>query len=514
MNTQYILMLIAMGIYLVGMIVLGILFSGKNRSTSDFYLGGRRLGPLVTAMSAEASDMSSWLLLGLPGVALATGLPEAFWTALGLGVGTYINWLVVAKRIRHYSQKLGAVTIPDFFSRRYHDKGHVLSLIAALVIVVFFVPYVASGFNACGTLFSSLFNIDYFTAMLISALVILAYTSLGGFLAASTSDLIQSIVMTGALIIVVAFGIHSAGGWSSVVENASALPGYLSVTQGYDAATGTAASYTPLVIVSTLAWGLGYFGMPHILLRFMAIKDSKKLTLSRRVATVWVFIAMSVAILIGVVGLGMIKAGAIAPLDSGDSQRVIIKIAELLGSYGVLPALVAGVILSGILAATMSTADSQLLAAASSVTQDLLQDTFKVKISDKAAMIIARAAVLVIGAVAIFAARKEGSVFKIVSFAWAGFGAAFGPTMLLALFWKKSTKAGAVAGMLVGGIMVFVWKFCIAPIGGILNIYELLPAFLCGIIANVIVSLATQKVSAESLTEIGKEYDEAMAVKE
>ena len=509
MSAQYVLMMIAMAVYLIGMIVLGILFSGKNHSTADFYLGGRKLGPFVTAMSAEASDMSSWLLMGLPGVALATGLPEAFWTALGLGIGTYINWLVTAKRIRRYSQKLGAVTVPDFFSRRYHDKGHILSVIAALVIIVFFIPYVASGFNACGTLFSSLFGVRYSTAMLISAVVILIYTSLGGFLAASTSDLIQSVVMTCALIVVVGFGISSAGGWSKVAENAASLPGYLNLTQGYDASTGTAASYPPLVILSTMAWGLGYFGMPHILLRFMAIKDEKKLSLSRRVATVWVFIAMGVAILIGVVGSAMIANGSVAPLASGDSQRIIIKIAELLSSHGVLAALVAGVILSGILAATMSTADSQLLAAASSVTQDLLGDTFKVKLSDKAAMIIARAAVLVIGVIAIVWAWKEGSVFTIVSFAWAGFGAAFGPTMLLALFWKRSTKAGAVAGMLAGGVMVFVWKYLVRPLGGILDIYELLPAFLCGILVNVIVSLAVPKADAETLAEIDGEFEAA-----
>ena len=507
MSTQQVLMMAAMAVYLIGMIVLGILFSGRNHSAADFYLGGRKLGPFVTAMSAEASDMSSWLLMGLPGVALATGLPEAFWTALGLGVGTYINWLVVARRIRNYSQKIGAVTIPDFYSRRYHDKGHILSVIAALVIIVFFIPYVASGFNACGTLFSSLFGVDYFKAMLISAIVILAYTSLGGFLAASTSDLIQSVVMTVALIVVVSFGISSAGGWGKVAENAASLPGYLNLTQGYDPSTGAAASYSPLVILSTMAWGLGYFGMPHILLRFMAIKDSKKLTLSRRVATVWVFIAMGVAILIGVVGSGIIAGGAIAPLASGDSQRIIIKIAELLGSHGVIPALIAGVILSGILAATMSTADSQLLAAASSVTQDLLQDTLKLKISDRISMIIARAAVVVIGVIAIIWARAEGSVFTIVSFAWAGFGAAFGPTMLLALFWKKSTKAGAVSGMIAGGVMVFVWKYLVRPSGGILDIYELLPAFVCGILINVIVSLATQKAERSALAQMSGEFD-------
>ena len=506
LQTHQILMMVAMGVYLVGMIVLGIMYSGKNRSTSDFYLGDRKLGPLVTAMSAEASDMSSWLLLGLPGVALATGLPEAFWTALGLGIGTYINWLIVAKRIRRYSQKIDAVTVPEFFSKRYRDKSRLLSLVSALVIIVFFVPYVASGFNACGTLFSSLFGVNYFTAMLVSAIVILAYTSLGGFLAASTSDLIQSVVMTVAVIVVVMFGVSAAGGWNSVSANAQSLDGFLDVFKGYDPATGAASTYSPLVIVSTMAWGLGYFGMPHILLRFMAIKDQKKLKLSRRVATVWVFIAMGVAILIGVVGSAMIANGAIDPLATSDSQRIIIKIAELLANKGVLLALLAGVILSGILAATMSTADSQLLAAASSVTQDLLQDTFKLKISQKVSMIIARVTVLLIGALAIFFAREEGSVFKIVSFAWAGFGAAFGPTMLIALFWKKSTKWGALAGMLAGGGMVFIWKYLIAPIGGVLNIYELLPAFICGIVVNVIVSLLTQRSVRADAEEIEEEF--------
>ena len=274
MDSRSILIMVTIAVYLIAMVIIGAICSKRNKSTDDFYLGGRKLGPIVTAMSAEASDMSSWLLMGLPGVALLAGLPEASWTAIGLAIGTYVNWLVVAKRIRRYSQHIGAVTIPDFFSRRFRDEKHILSLIAALVIIVFFIPYTASGFNACGTLFSSLFGVDYLTAMIISAIVIVAYTALGGFLAASTTDLIQSIVMTVALIVVVFFGINVAGGWDAVVDNAKSLPGYLNLTQGYDAATGTAASYNGLTIFSTLAWGLGYFGMPHILLRFMAIEDA------------------------------------------------------------------------------------------------------------------------------------------------------------------------------------------------------------------------------------------------
>ena len=461
MNSGNIILVVTIAVYLLSMVGIGVFYSRRNKSTDDFYLGGRKLGPLVTAMSAEASDMSAYLLMGLPGVALLAGLPEATWTAIGLAIGTYLNWLIVAKRIRRYSQKIGAVTIPDFFSRRYHDDKHILSVIAALVIIVFFIPYTASGFNACGTLFSSLFGTNYFTAMIISAVVIVAYTTLGGFLAASTTDLIQSVIMTIALIVVVFFGIHAAGGWDAVVANAQSIPGYLNLSQGFDAATGTAASYGPITVISTMAWGLGYFGMPHILLRFMAIEDVKKLKTSRRVASIWVVISMGIAVLIGVVGNAMMHAGVIEELSSANSQRIIIKIAELLSTFGFLPAVIGGVILAGILAATMSTADSQLLAAASSVSQDIARDTLGIKLSDRTAMILARCTVIVIALIGVIWARNEGSVFTIVSFAWAGFGAAFGPVMLLALFWKKSNKYGAICGMVTGGAMVFIWKYAV-----------------------------------------------------
>lgn len=510
MERKEILILATIVLYLAAMVVIGVICSKRNKSTDDFYLGGRKLGPLVTAMSAEASDMSSYLLMGLPGLALLSGIADVGWTVIGLALGTYLNWLIVAKRIRRYSQHIGAVTIPDFFSRRFHDEKNVLSLIAAVVIIVFFIPYTASGFNACGTLFSSLFGIDYFTAMVASAVVIVAYTTMGGFLAASTTDLIQSIIMTVALIVVVFFGIHVAGGWDAVMTNARALPGYLSMVQSYDAASGTATAYTPITILSTLAWGLGYFGMPHILLRFMAIEDVKKLKTSRRIASIWVVVSMAVAVLIGVVGNGMIHAGALEEIPAADSQRIIIKISALLSTYGVLPAIVAGLILSGILAATMSTADSQLLAAASSVTQDLLQGTCKIKLSDKVAMIIARVTVIMIAVIGIIWARNEGSVFTIVSFAWAGFGAAFGPVMLLALFWKRSNKWGALFGMIAGGAMVFLWKYGVRPMGGILDIYELLPAFLVAIVVNVVVSLATGKPDSS----IQQEFEEVAAMKD
>ena len=502
MTSAEILMLVTILVYLLGMLWVGFVVSKQNKNQDDFYLGGRKLGPLVTAMSAEASDMSSWLLMGLPGVALIAGLAEATWTALGLAIGTYLNWLIVAKRIRNYSAHIEAFTIPDFFAKRYKDKHNVLSLISALVIIIFFVPYTASGFSACGKLFNSIFGIDYVTAMIISAVVIVAYTTLGGFLAASITDFVQSIVMTAALIIVLLFGINAAGGWEQVVANAQALPGYLNLTSTYDAVTNSQTPYGALTIASLLAWGLGYFGMPHILLRFMAINDAKKLKTSRRIASVWVVISMAVAILIGVVGYGVVKAGVITNLS--DSERIIIEIARVISSKGIIPAIVAGTILSGILASTMSTADSQLLAAASSVSQNIIVDFFGYKLSAKKSMIIARASVIVISVIAVFLSlNPESSVFRVVSFAWAGFGAAFGPVVLFALFWKRSNKLGALAGMITGGIMVFVWKFIIAKqfAGTILDIYELLPAFICACIAIVIVSLLTKAPDEEICNE-------------
>lgn len=506
MTTAQICIIIAIVIYLAAMVAIGAVYSKKNKNTDDFYLGGRKLGPLVTAMSAEASDMSSYLLMGLPGLAVVYGIAEASWTAIGLAVGTYVNWLLVAKRIRLYSHKINAVTIPEFFAKRFHDNAKVLSLIAALIIIIFFVPYTASGFSACGKLFSSLFGVDYQIAMIISAVVIVLYTTLGGFSAASTTDLIQSIVMTVALFVVVGFGVSQAGGVHAVLENASQLPAYFSLTSTGDGAGGT-TPYGGLTIVSTLAWGLGYFGMPHILLRFMAIEDSKKLKTSRRIASVWVVISMAVAIFIGTVGVGMIGAGV---LDGGfDGERVIIEISKLLSTYGIFPALVAGVILSGILAATMSTADSQLLAASSSASQDIFISFFKVKLSQKKAMLIARASVVLISVIGVIIALDENSsIFRVVSFAWAGFGAAFGPLVLFSLFWKRTNKAGAVAGMVTGGAMVFIWKYVIAKLSPVLNIYELLPAFILSSLAIVAVSLLT-KAPDKSITD---EFDAVKAM--
>lgn len=503
MTTAHLCITLAILVYLGCMLYVGYRCSKNNNDSADFYLGGRKLGPLVTAMSAEASDMSSWLLMGLPGLAYLTGVADAGWTAIGLAIGTYLNWRIVAKRIRRYTHVAGnSITLPSFFSNRYRDEKKILQSIGAIFIVIFFIPYTASGFAACGKLFSSMFGINYQVAMVISALIIVGYTTLGGFLAASTTDFIQSIIMSIALVIVFIFGINVAGGVSAVVENAQSLPGYLTMHTTYDPVSGTEQPYPIISIVSMIAWGLGYFGMPHILLRFMAIEDEEKLKLSRRVATGWVVISLAVAVLIGIIGLAMTAAGELIPLEGSASETIIVKIADLMSQHGVLPALLAGTILAGILASTMSTADSQLLAASSSVSSDLLGDFLKKKTGKKGSMFADRITLLIITLIAVFLARDpNSSVFNIVSFAWAGFGAVFGPVVLFALFWKRSNWQGALAGMISGGAMVFIWKYLVRPLGGAWDIYELLPAFLVSCAAIVLVSLLTKAPSKEIVEE-------------
>ena len=374
--------------------------------------------------------------------------------------------------------------------------------IAALVILVFFVPYTASGFSACGKLFNQLFGWDYHMAMIISAVIIIAYTCLGGFLAASFTDLIQSIVMTSALVVLVIYGVYTAGGLENVMENARSIENYLSFTSTRTA-DGELVSFGGLSIVSTLAWGLGYFGMPHILLRFMAIDDKNKIKISRRIASTWVVIAMGVAVFIGIIGNALTANGTIEELvTSSRSETIVLEMATVLSKHSVGAALIAGLIFAGILACTMSTSDSQLLAASSSVSENLMKGVFHVKLSEKQSMMVARAVLLVIAVLGIILAwDSNSSVFRVVSFAWAGFGATFGPVVLTALFWKRSNKYGALAGMLTGGIMVFVWKFAVSKLGGVFAIYELLPAFVCALIAIVVVSLLTKAPEQEIVDE-------------
>ncbi|MGN0532305.1 MAG: sodium/proline symporter [Eubacterium sp.] len=507
MTSGQICIMIAIVTYLAMMVIIGVIYSKKTKNVGDFYLGGRKLGPFVTAMSAEASDMSSYLLMGLPGLALAAGLAEVSWTVIGLAVGTYLNWLIVAKKLRRYSERIGAITIPDYFSLRYRESKNILMALAAIMIIIFFVPYTASGFAACGKLFGTLFGVDYHIAMIVSAIIIVGYTSLGGFNAASTTDFIQAIIMTVALLIVLVFGIAKAGGPAAVIDNAQNLSGYLNLFQGHDPTTNTAGTFGFIPIISTLAWGLGYFGMPHILLRFMAIEDPEKVKLSRRVATVWVVISMAVAVMIGVVGLAMINNGTLPAFD--DSETIIIQISNYMSSHGIVPALIAGVILAGILASTMSTADSQLLAASSAASENVLGGLLKINLTDTGKMVVARVTLIIISVIGVIIAwDSNSSVFGIVSFAWAGFGATFGPVMLLSLFWRRSNKYGAIAGMIAGGVMVFLWKYKIAGMADVLNIYELLPAFLTGLVVNIVVSLLT-KAPDEQVTAVFDEIKQS-----
>ncbi len=503
MTVSQICILTVIILYLLFVLYLGIRFSKGNKTTEDYYLGGRKLGPVVTAMSAEASDMSSWLLLGIPGLAYAGGFADPFWTSLGLAVGTYLNWLIVASRLRKYSELNGSATVPAFFSNRFGDDKNLLSLISAIVIIIFFVPYTASGFSACGKLFKSLFGLDYMTSMIVFALVIISYTALGGFLAASTSDLVQSIIMTIALATILFYGANQAGGWAAVFDNAKSLQGYLDLNNTHLMESASSAPYGTLTKISTLAWGLGYFGMPHILLRFMAIEKKEKLTISRRIASIWVVIAMFSAIIIGLVARAMTAEGVMPALD--DPETAIIRISDILSRHGIFAACVAGLILAGILAATMSTADSQLLAAASSASDDIFKKMLFKDMSEKTSMLIARGAVIIMSIIAlVIASNPDSSVFQIVSFAWAGFGAAFGPLMLCALFWKRTNKYGALAGMISGGAMIFIWKFLVRPIGGIWNIYELLPGFIVSLIFIVAVSLLTPAPEGKIIEDFEK----------
>lgn len=480
-------------LYLCLVIFTGVMIGRRSKKSAEgFYLGGRGMGPLVTAMSAEASDMSSYLLMGIPGLAYLSGVADSSWTAIGLAFGTYLNFLLVAKRLRRYSVRLDAITIPSFISKRYGEKKPVIMCISAVIILVFFVPYVASGLAAIGKLFNSLFGWDYMTAVVIGAIVIISYTSVGGFSAVATMDLIQSIIMTTALVIIVTFGVVQAGGLGAVMDHARSLPGYLGFEHTYNPTTNSAEPYGFIHIVSMMAWGLGYFGMPHILVRFMAIRDENELKLSRRIAAVWVVISMAIAVFIGIVGHAVSNAGRIPMLGGSATETVIVKLSDLLSTYGVLPAVVAGCILAGILAATMSTADSQLLAASSAFSENIVQDVLGIKLTPKQNILVARMTVVVIAFIAIFlASDPDSNVFKIVSFAWAGFGAAFGPSILCALFWKRSNHQGILTGLIAGGGMVFIWKFLIRPMGGVWDIYELLPAFVTALIAIVVVSLLT-----------------------
>ena len=509
--------LVAMILYIAAVIVIGLYYARRaSESSSNFLIGGRSLNPWVTALGAEASDMSGWLLMGLLGVAYWFGLSDAIWTAIGLAIGTYLNWLLVAQRLRVYSHVAGdAITIPDFFSNRFKEDKKIIMTIAALFILVFFSVYAASCFVTMGKLFSTLFNTEYLYVMIAGALFVIFYTFIGGFLAESASDFMQGIIMIFALTVVVITGTIHVGGISAIVENAKAIPGFFdffgiaqpTVVDGVQQLGsdgkplfGEAGKYGFLTIISTLSWGLGYFGMPQVLLKFMAIRKPLELKLSRRIAVIWVVISLGAAVFIGITGRLLYP-------DALLTQSAAEKIFILMSTNFFVP-FIAGIVMAGILAATISSSDSYLLIAASAFSKNIYHGIFKKDASDRTVLIVSRITLVVIAIIAMIIASDENSViFTIVSFAWAGFGATFGPLMLFSLYWKRVTRSGAIAGMVVGGGMVFIWKLFIKPLGGVFGIYELFPAFVLSCLAIVIVSL----LSEEPSPEVQAEFDFVMS---
>jgi len=506
MNGNTIQILVAMVVYMAAVILIGVFYAKRaNKNSEEYYLGGRSLGPWVTAMSAEASDMSGWLLMGLPGVAYWCGLADAAWTAIGLAIGTYFNWLIVSKRLRRYSVRANnSITLPEFFSNRFREKKKTILFIAAAFILIFFTVYAASCFVTCGKLFSTLFGLNYKLMMVLGAVFVLAYTLLGGFLAESISDFMQAIVMLFALTVIVAISTVKAGGFGSVMENAKSIPGFfdffglatpvmengVQVVANGAPVFGDPAPYGLLSICSMMAWGLGYFGMPQVLLRFMAIRKEDELKRSRRIAMVWVVISLAVAVFIGIIGRRLFP---VEHLTASSAENIFITL-----STNYLPPILAGLVMAGILAATISSSDSYLLIAASAFSKNIFQGICKKNATDKQVMWISRITLLVLALVGMVIALDEDSViFNIVSFAWAGFGATFGPLMLFSLFWKRTNKTGAIAGMVGGAGMVFLWKLVIKPIGGVFGIYELLPAFIFSAICIVVFSLLTKAPSKE-----------------
>lgn len=523
MGESDILILVALCLYMAVVVGIGIFFAKRaNSSSEEYYLGGRKLGPWVTAMSAEASDMSGWLLMGLPGLAFLTGANEAVWTAIGLALGTYLNWKIVAVRLRKYSQKAGnAITIPDFLSNRFHDNKKVLMSVAALFILVFFAIYVGSCFVTTGKLFNTLFGLPYIPMMIVGALIVFVYTTLGGFLAESVSDFIQGIVMILALVTVVIGSMVMVGGMDNAAALLQSIPGFGSLVESpqylkvdgaiqmdtsgaFLFAADPTADFGFIAIISTLAWGLGYFGMPQVLLRFMAIRDSKEIGRSRRIAVTWCVISLFAAVGIGLIGRAIWMQGLL-PMDfsaAGGYESIFIVLATTM-----LPAFIAGIVVSGIFAATMSSADSYMLIASSAIAQNLFKGLFNKKASDKAVMMAARLTMVLVLIFGILIALDENSsIFKVVSYAWAGFGATFGPVILASLFWRRVNLPGALAGMIAGGASIFIWHELIAPLGGVFAIYELLPGFIIGALALAVVSLLT-KPPSEEITE---EFDHYM----
>ncbi len=462
-------------VYLLGMLFIGVLFYRKAGDLSDYILGGRRLGPLVAALSVGASDMSGWLLLGLPGAVYASGLSQ-IWIAIGLTIGAYLNWQFLAPKLRTFTERAdNSLTISDFIEFRFQDRAHWLRLISAIAIMLFFGIYTAAGLVGGAVLFKNTFGVDYQTALWIGALVIISYTFLGGFLAVCWTDFFQGALMLFALLLVPMFVMVSLGGVSETFSQvASRKVDYVNAMAGLG----------PLSIASLMAWGLGYFGQPHILARFMAVKDQHEIPRARLVAMLWMILCLYGAIFVGFSGIAYFTD----PLKN--PETVFIQTVQKL-----FPAVIEGVLLAAILAAIMSTVDSQLLVSASVISEDLYRRLLKPSATEKEQLWVGRVSVLVVALFALWiASDPQSRVLSIVADTWAVLGASFGPVLLFALYWHKTTKAGALAGIITGAVTVIVWKNLS---GGIFDLYELLPAFVLSSVAIVMVSFFTEDPEAE-----------------
>lgn len=494
----------AFAIYLGLMVFVGLKTAKGNNTASDFFLGGRKVGPWITALSAEASDSSAWLLMGLPGLCYLGGFKNTFWTAIGLIAGTYLAWLIIAKPLRKCSIAFkDSITIPEFLSNRFNDKSKILLILSVFFIVVFFTIYTASGFVACAKLFRSVFGLNWYIGLLIGFVIILSYTILGGYKAVCTTDFIQGALIFVAFAISGIVIVFSLGGVGNAVDQ---VKSFMNRALNGDFGESLASSFmnnknfSPMSAVSAFSWCLGYFGMPHIIIRFMGCRSNKEITTARRVGITWMLISYFGTFLIGTLGTAyLLNHGVLLGTDASQVSLAGVKVLgvgteETVFSETMIrmfPAFISGIFLCAIFAAAMSTADSQLLSASSAVGQDIFKGIIKKNASDRQVLFVSRIAVFAIAIIGLLLAlNPESSIFGLVSYAWAGFGGTFGPLVLLALYWKGATAAGAISGLISGGITVVVWHNLH---GGIFDVYEILPTFIVCLVVTVVVSLFTKK---------------------
>lgn len=481
--------------YALVILGIGVYSFNKSKNVSDFFLGGRQLGSWTTAISAQASDMSGWLLMGLPGAAYATGMGN-YWIAIGLGIGTILNWILVAKPLRRFTEVCGdSITIPQYLQNRFKADSPLIRVVCAIVIFVFFLVYTTSAFVSGGKLFQVVFNIDptneTYTkaAVIISALIIITYTFMGGFNAVAWTDFVQGILMFVTIVALPIALISNTPNFSAdllnstqkIVAEGADSSGYMSLT----------SNMSGIDIISNLAWAFGYFGMPHILVRFMAIKDTKEVKKSATIAIIWVVISLTAAVLIGVLGRVYLDSQGVG-LSSSEQELIFIKTVKML-----FPSFLGGIFLSAVLASIMSTADSQLLVTASAVVNDFYTVVVKKEASEKKLMWISRGAVMLVSVIAcILALNPNDSIMGIVSNAWAGFGAAFGPAIVFSLYWKRLTLKGTAAGIIGGAATVLIWEY-ILPDAVTMGLYSIIPGVIVSVLLTVIVSLIDKEPTAE-----------------